>query len=170
MYAASRRTLPEGAARVQRMVERDKNHPSIIIWSLGNESGEGPSFSACSAWIRHTDPSWVINYDFCLNGLLFSDQKPKPAMAECKQVFAPLRACSNYGFLRSIDRKNPDFRVLTETAKLRFSDSSKYHHNIISLPENHAKDSVPLVRRDFSPPDFGPQSALPCYCFLLNTR
>ena len=195
-------------ARVQRMVERDKNHPSIIIWSLGNESGEGPSFSACSAWIRHADPSRVINYegavrpeggqgavtldslcrgrtitdivspmypridlitdfvkyrddprplimieyshamgnsngsladywkaieshhglqggfiwdwidqgiaahtpegekywkyggdfgdepcdyDFCLNGLLFPDQTPKPAMAECKQVFAPLK-------------------------------------------------------------------------------
>jgi beta-galactosidase len=195
-------------SRTQRMVERDKNHPSIIIWSLGNESGEGPSFSACSAWVRHADPSRPINYegairpwggqgnptldslcrgrnitdivgpmyppidlitsfvkyrndprplimieyshamgnsngsladywdaieshyglqggfiwdwidqgiaaytpdgskywkyggdfgdepsdyDFCLNGLLFPDQTLKPAMAECKQVFAPAR-------------------------------------------------------------------------------
>jgi beta-galactosidase len=197
-------------SRVQRMVERDKNHPSIIIWSLGNESGDGPSFSACSAWIHHADPSrpvqyegairpegwqghfpftldslcrgrnitdivgpmypsielitdfvkyrddprplimieyshamgnsngsladywraieshhglqggfiwdWIdqgieahtdegvkywkyggdfgdepSDYDFCLNGLLFPDQTPKPAMAECKQVFAPVR-------------------------------------------------------------------------------
>ncbi|MDR2247129.1 MAG: DUF4981 domain-containing protein [Treponema sp.] len=195
-------------SRVQRMVERDKNHPSIIIWSLGNESGDGPNFALCSAWIHHADPSrpvsyegairpeggqlsptldslcrgkeitdivgpmyppldlitgfakyrddprplimieyshamgnsnggladyweaiethrglqggfiwdWIdqgieaftpeggkywkyggdfgddpSDYDFCLNGLLFPDQTPKPALAECRQVFAPVR-------------------------------------------------------------------------------
>ncbi|MFP3091163.1 DUF4981 domain-containing protein [Treponema sp. TIM-1] len=195
-------------ARVQRMVERDKNHPAIIIWSLGNESGDGFNHNLAGAWIRRADPSRPVNYegairpeggqggftldslnrsrdltdiigpmypqiklitdfvkyreddrplimieyshamgnsngsladyweaiesyhglqggfiwdwidqgiaavtpegakywkyggdfgdepsdyDFCLNGLLFPDQTPKPAMAECKQVFAPLR-------------------------------------------------------------------------------
>jgi beta-galactosidase len=195
-------------SRVQRMVERDKNHPSIIIWSLGNESGDGPNFTLCSAWVHHADPSrpvhyegairpeggqgaptldslcrgkeitdiigpmyppldlitgfakyrddhrplimieyshamgnsnggladywkaiethrglqggfiwdWIdqgieaftpqgekywkyggdfgdepSDYDFCLNGLLFPDQTPKPAMTECKQVFAPVK-------------------------------------------------------------------------------
>jgi beta-galactosidase len=196
------------ASRVQRMVERDKNHPSVIIWSLGNESGEGPLHVMNSAWIHHRDPSRPVNYegfvrpprgqgsftmdslsrgkgltdiigpmyppisliadfaayreddrplimieyshamgnsngsladywrvienhhglqggfiwdwidqgiaaytadkkkywkyggdfgdqpsdyDFCLNGLLFPDQTPKPAMAECKKVQAPVR-------------------------------------------------------------------------------
>ncbi|MDR0449761.1 MAG: DUF4981 domain-containing protein [Treponema sp.] len=195
-------------SRIQRMVERDKNHPSVIIWSLGNESGDGPNHNACGAWVRRRDPSRPVNYegavrplggqgsftldslnrgreisdiispmyppinlitdfvkyqedyrplimieyshamgnsngcladyweaienhhglqggfiwdwidqgieartpegikywkyggdfgdepsdyDFCLNGLLFPDQSPKPAMAECKQLFAPLR-------------------------------------------------------------------------------
>jgi beta-galactosidase len=195
-------------ARVQRMVERDRNHPSIIMWSLGNESGDGASHAACAAWVHRADPSRVVNYegavrpkggqggftldslglgrgltdiispmypaislitdfakyreddrplimieyshamgnsngsladywkaieshhglqggfiwdwidqgiaaksatgvkywkyggdfgdepsdfDFCLNGLLFPDQTPKPAMAECRQVFAPVR-------------------------------------------------------------------------------
>ncbi|MDR2510090.1 MAG: DUF4981 domain-containing protein [Spirochaetaceae bacterium] len=194
--------------RVQRMVKRDKNHVSVIVWSLGNESGDGANHRAASAWIRGTDatrpvhyegavrpaggqgdftldslsrgaeitdiigpmyPSielitdfakyredwrplimieyshamgnsngsladywraiethhglqggfiwdWMdqgiaardekgvkywkyggdfdddpSDYDFCLNGLLFPDQTPKPAMAECKQVFAPVR-------------------------------------------------------------------------------
>jgi beta-galactosidase len=207
-------------SRVQRMVERDKNHPSIIIWSLGNESGDGPGFALCSAWVRQADPSRPVNYegairpeggqgsptldslcrgkgitdiigpmypsidlitgfvkyredhrplimieyshamgnsnggladywqaiethrglqggfiwdwidqgieafapngekywkyggdfgdepsdyDFCLNGLLFPDQTPKPAMAECRQVFAPVRLKplpgSPYGFM-----------------------------------------------------------------------
>jgi beta-galactosidase len=43
--------------RTQRMVERDKNHPCIIIWSLGNESGHGPNFLATYNWIKQRDPS-----------------------------------------------------------------------------------------------------------------
>jgi beta-galactosidase len=196
------------AARIQRMVERDKNHPSVIIWSLGNESGDGPHHNMGAAWVRRCDPFRPINYegavrpernqgpytldtlnrgkdltdiigpmypeielitdfvkyredchplimieyshamgnsngsladywkaieschglqggfiwewidhgleaftpdgtkywkyggdfgdepsdyDFCCDGLLFPDQTPKPAMAECKQLFAPVR-------------------------------------------------------------------------------
>ena len=46
-----------------RMVERDKNHPSIIIWSLGNESGYGPNHDAMAGWIRHYDPSRPLHYE-----------------------------------------------------------------------------------------------------------
>ncbi len=46
-----------------RMVERDKNHPSVIIWSLGNEAGYGPNFAAMSAWIRDFDPTRPIHYE-----------------------------------------------------------------------------------------------------------
>ena len=38
------------------MVERDKNHPCVIIWSLGNEAGDGVNFAATSAWIRAARP------------------------------------------------------------------------------------------------------------------
>ena len=196
------------ARRIQRMVERDKNHPSVIIWSLGNESGDGASHDMGAAWIRRYDPfrpvsyegavrlkrnqgrisldslsrgkdltdivcpmypeietitdfvkysedhrplimieyshamgnsngsladywkaieshhglqggfiwEWIdhgleaftpdgkkywkyggdfgdtpSDFDFCCDGLLFPDQTPKPAMAECKQLFAPVR-------------------------------------------------------------------------------
>lgn len=48
--------------RVQRMVERDKNHPSVIVWSLGNESGFGPNHVACSEWIRAHEPTRLIHY------------------------------------------------------------------------------------------------------------
>lgn len=50
-------------SRVQRMVERDKNHPSIISWSLGNESGTGPAFVAAAAWVRDFDPTRFIHYE-----------------------------------------------------------------------------------------------------------
>jgi len=48
--------------RAVRMVERDKNHPSVILWSLGNESGYGPNHVAMADWIRARDPSRPIHY------------------------------------------------------------------------------------------------------------
>jgi beta-galactosidase len=49
--------------RVQRMVHRDKNHPCIFSWSLGNESGYGPNHDACAAWVRHVDPTRILHYE-----------------------------------------------------------------------------------------------------------
>lgn len=49
--------------RAIRMVERDKNHPSIIIWSLGNESGRGPNHAAMEGWIKDYDFTRLIHYE-----------------------------------------------------------------------------------------------------------
>ncbi len=49
--------------RVTRMVERDKNHPSIVIWSLGNESGRGPTTAAMAAWIHDFDITRPVHYE-----------------------------------------------------------------------------------------------------------
>lgn len=49
--------------RAIHMVERDKNHASIIVWSLGNESGYGPHHDAMAGWIRHRDPSRPLHYE-----------------------------------------------------------------------------------------------------------
>jgi beta-galactosidase len=46
-----------------RMVARDKNHPSVIVWSLGNESGYGPNHDAMAGWIRATDPTRPLHYE-----------------------------------------------------------------------------------------------------------
>lgn len=48
--------------RARRMVMRDKNHPSIMMWSLGNESGYGAVHDAMAAWIRFYEPSRPIHY------------------------------------------------------------------------------------------------------------
>jgi beta-galactosidase len=50
------------ASRVMNMVERDKNHPSIIFWSLGNEAGIGPAFNKAAALAKRRDPSRLISY------------------------------------------------------------------------------------------------------------
>ncbi len=49
--------------RAVRMVERDKNHPSVIFWSLGNESGCGPNHAAMASWIKDYDPTRPIHYE-----------------------------------------------------------------------------------------------------------
>lgn len=49
--------------RTQRMVIRDRNHPSVILWSLGNESGWGPNFAATAAWIHEFDPTRFVHYE-----------------------------------------------------------------------------------------------------------
>lgn len=49
--------------RMRRTVERDKNHPSIIVWSLGNEAGDGANLAAMAAWTRERDPSRLIHYE-----------------------------------------------------------------------------------------------------------
>ena len=49
--------------RAVRMAERDKNHPSIIFWSLGNESGYGANFAAMSAWLHEFDPTRPVHYE-----------------------------------------------------------------------------------------------------------
>ncbi|MFB0840494.1 glycoside hydrolase family 2 TIM barrel-domain containing protein [Arthrobacter sp. E44] len=55
----------EGALldRMQRTVERDKNHPSVIMWSLGNEAGTGRNLAAMSRWTKDRDPSRPIHYE-----------------------------------------------------------------------------------------------------------
>jgi beta-galactosidase len=50
-------------ARGAAMVERDKNHPSVIIWSLGNESGMGSNFTAMADYMRLADPTRPIHYE-----------------------------------------------------------------------------------------------------------
>ncbi|GJP68814.1 hypothetical protein CLOP_g25468 [Closterium sp. NIES-67] len=50
-------------ARVIRMCERDKNHASVVVWSLGNEAGYGATHDTMAAWLRHRDPSRPIHYE-----------------------------------------------------------------------------------------------------------
>ncbi|MFA5814917.1 MAG: glycoside hydrolase family 2 TIM barrel-domain containing protein [Bacteroidales bacterium] len=122
--------------RTMSMVERDKNHPSIIIWSLGNESGDGSNMLAEYAhsmgnstgnlqdywdvieshpilqggfiwdWVDqgltktndkgekywayggdYGPPGTPTSGNFCINGLVFPDRTPHPALTEVKKVY-----------------------------------------------------------------------------------
>jgi beta-galactosidase len=57
------RWRPAYLDRIERTVERDKNHPSVIMWSLGNEAGTGRNLEQMAQWIRARDPGRLIHYE-----------------------------------------------------------------------------------------------------------
>ncbi len=69
------RTMVE---RVERMARRDKHHPSVIVWSLGNESGDGPPHAEAAAFLRAYDPSRPLHYE----GPLMHDLRADAAVTD----------------------------------------------------------------------------------------
>ena len=63
--------------RAVRMAERDKNHPSIIFWSLGNESGYGANHAAMSAWLHEFDPTRPVHYEGAQGTLSVASDKTR---------------------------------------------------------------------------------------------
>ncbi len=59
---------PAHVDRNMRMVERDKNHPCVIVWSMGNEAGDGEVFTAVYKAIKERDPSRPIHYERAIMG------------------------------------------------------------------------------------------------------
>lgn len=59
--------------RGMRMVQRDKNHPSIIAWSLGNEAGYGCNHDAMAGWIRKYDPNRLLHYEGATRDMNWDD-------------------------------------------------------------------------------------------------
>jgi beta-galactosidase len=68
------RYLAAWVDRVSRMAIRDKNHPSIIAWSLGNESGYGANHDAAAGWLRRYDPTRPLHYEGAIAFDWASDQ------------------------------------------------------------------------------------------------
>ncbi|MFE7550964.1 glycoside hydrolase family 2 TIM barrel-domain containing protein [Streptomyces gardneri] len=76
------RWTPALLDRAARLVERDKNHPSVVVWSLGNECGTGAGLTAMARWIRDRDPSRLVHYEgdrSCADTDLYSRMYPTHA-------------------------------------------------------------------------------------------
>ena len=70
--------------RARRMVERDKNHPCVIFWSLGNESGFGRNHVAMTAWIRSRDDSRIVHYEGAHSGYFGGEPRPDTTDVESR--------------------------------------------------------------------------------------
>ena len=96
-----------------RMVVRDKNHPAVIIWSLGNESGYGENHDAMAGWIRRYDPSRPLHHEGGVSPQLPADMMPKKAY-DCGYNVTDI-VCPMYPSIDGIikwatDKKHPDRR------------------------------------------------------------
>ena len=90
-------------ARGSRMVERDVNHPSIIMWSLGNESGYGANHDALAGWIRHNDPSRLLHYEGASFHAGWADGARLATDIVCP-MYPPIEAIVKYGRDKAGDR------------------------------------------------------------------
>ena len=75
--------------RVARMIERDRHHPSVIAWSLGNESGYGANHDAAAGWARRADPSRPLHYE---GAIRFDWSSPQTASDITCPMYPPIAA------------------------------------------------------------------------------
>ncbi len=93
---------PAYVDRAARMVERDKNHPCIVLWSLGNESGYGVNHEAMARDIRRRDPSRPIHYE--------GDKQAKTADV-ISQMYSPVDRVIAAGAGRPVTRDGDPIAV-----------------------------------------------------------
>ncbi len=114
--------------RDQRMVQRDFNHPSVIVWSLGNEAGAGPNFVDSRDWIKAYDPSRPVQYENALMGPYdcsdvvcpmywspdecetYVSSKPDRPLIQCEYAHAMGNSMGNFKEYWDLVRKYPAYQ------------------------------------------------------------
>lgn len=94
--------------RMERMVERDKNHPSVIIWSMGNEAGDGNNFLKGYKWIKGRDETRPVQYERA--------EKETNAPERHTDIWCPMYAKIEYIESYAKDPKNDRPLILCEYA------------------------------------------------------
>lgn len=115
--------------RNQRNVQRNFNHPSIIFWSLGNETADSQNFADCYDWIKQEDNSRLVQYEqakkgrhtdvFCPMYLnhkgceeycLSSDEEDQKPLIQCEYAHAMGNSCGGFKEYWELVRKYPKFQ------------------------------------------------------------
>lgn len=112
--------------RNQRMIYRDYNHPSVIIWSMGNEAGNGDNFRAVYDWIKEYDSSRPVHYEragleyntdiFCPMYMYPSDcekyltSNPTKPLIQCEYAHAMGNSVGNFKEYWDLVRKYPSYQ------------------------------------------------------------
>ena len=90
--------------RMVRMVERDKNHPSIIMWSLGNESGFGCNHEAMAAKAREIDPTRLIHYEGETSSIFDKEDLEPKAADVYSTMYTSVEKMAEVGQMTSMKR------------------------------------------------------------------
>ena len=168
--------------RAVRMAERDKNHPSIVMWSMGNESGYGPNFAAISAWLHDFDPTRPVHYE----GAQGVDGDPDPKTIDVISRFYTRvkQEYLNPGIAEGEDKEraeNARWERLLEIAERTNDDrpvmTSEYAHsmgNIWDWVDQGIYKTLPDGRTMVAyGGDFGDKPNLKAFCFnglLMSER
>lgn len=106
--------------RTVRMYERDKNHPSVIFWSLGNEMGDGVNTTVTANWLRTNDPTRLVHSERAGFG--------KNTDIICPQ-YPAFKTLTDYASGAKMDLGwNDDFKIEAETQRSRPMIFSEYAH------------------------------------------
>jgi len=113
-------------SRDVRMVQRDFNHPSVIIWSLGNEAGNGSNFEACYKRLKALDPSRPVQYEraergwntdiFCPMYMSpsscerYLQNNPDKPLIQCEYAHAMGNSIGNFKEYWDLVRKYPEYQ------------------------------------------------------------
>ncbi len=128
-FSTEKRFLKSFLERNQRNVQSNFNHPSIVFWSLGNETADGPNFAHCYDWIKREDPSRLVQYEqakknahtdvFCPMYLNQQDcetyaksdnpEDDKP-LIQCEYAHAMGNSCGGFKEYWELVRKYPKFQ------------------------------------------------------------
>ena len=81
--------------RIQMNVQRDKNHASVVIWSMGNESGFGPSIENAARWVKKFDPSRLTHYEG-MQHLPSNRENDTSMMDLCSCMYASVETITDY--------------------------------------------------------------------------
>lgn len=112
--------------RDQRMMRRDFNHPSVIVWSLGNEAGFGDTFVACYDWLKANDPTRPVQYERAekasQNDIIcpmyaspkwcedFAKGNPDRPLIQCEYAHAMGNSMGNFKEYWDLIRKYPNYQ------------------------------------------------------------
>ena len=132
--------------RNQRNVQRSFNHPSVIIWSLGNEAGNGPNFTACYEWIKSFDPSRPVQYEQAHGGdntdimcpmymdyrraTEYSRGNPAKPLIQCEYAHAMGNSMGGFGEYWDLIRAEPHYQggfiwdFVDQSQRVRRADGS----------------------------------------------
>lgn len=81
--------------RIERLVERDKNRPCVIFWSLGNESGFGKNYIDCAKWIHRRDPFRFVHYEGAQTRL-DENGRQDSSLDMVSRMYSSVEWCSDY--------------------------------------------------------------------------
>ncbi len=112
--------------RNRRNVQRNYNHPSVIIWSLGNEAGFGPNFEKCYKWVKNEDPTRPVQYEraegneytdiFCPmysdydDNIRYCESNPSKPLIQCEYAHAMGNSMGGFKEYWELIRKYPAYQ------------------------------------------------------------